>query len=74
MVDNKKIYMLSVYHMHHYIGAEYRDGYYVTQYGPFFKDEAVRQAHNYDGLKREMAIVQNIMTGEDVYKSILADV
>lgn len=74
MTDNKKIYMLSIYHLRHYIGAEYRDGYYVTQYGPYTLGEALRSAHIYDGLKRERAIVWNSKTGKDVYKSILADI
>ena len=69
----KKIYMLSIYHQRFYIGAKYRNGYYVTQYGPFLKDEAVKYAKDYDGLKRERAVVWNSMTGEDVYKSTLSN-
>lgn len=74
MIDNEKIYRLFIYHKGHYIGAVYQDGYYVTQYGPYTLGEALRSAHIYDGLKRERAIVRNGITGEDVYKSILADI
>ena len=62
-MDKTYIYMLSIYN----------NGKYQWQCGPYTLGEALRSAHIYDGLKHKQAVVWDSETGEDVYKSILAD-